>query len=196
MFFFFNINAALTKHWASFEDSRLTTHVNIIHRQSLRRIPRDRWLVSLCTLIAAFDVTKNFLFALNSVNGVRYSTRFDARLRSRRVEPEIGRSSVTQRQMFHNTNSLIIYPQYDRIAIRGLNSKRSFVEDLYAINWADLELGFFCSRDLSRVLHSQFGWQERVEVPNFAYHRVVACESSEHVGIWKENVKEKDKSTF
>jgi len=81
-----------------------------------------------------------------------------------------------------------IYPRYDRIAIRGLNSKGSFIEDLYAINWADLELGLFCSRDLSRVLLSQFGWQERIEVPNFAYHRVVACESSEHVGICKEKI--------
>lgn len=36
-------------------------------------------LESLRALIATFDVTKNFLFALNSVNGVRYSTRFDAR---------------------------------------------------------------------------------------------------------------------
>lgn len=52
--------------------------------------------IGLRALIAAFDVTKNFLFALNSVNGVRYPTIFDARLCSRCVEPEIGRSSVTQ----------------------------------------------------------------------------------------------------
>lgn len=54
-------------------------YTNIIHRRSLQRDIRG--IVDLCRfarLIAALDVTKNFLFALNSVNGVRYSTRSDA----------------------------------------------------------------------------------------------------------------------
>lgn len=59
--------------------------------------------------------------------------------------------------------------------------------------YADLELGSR-SGGLSRVLLSQFGWQERVEVPNLAHYRVVAREGSKHFGICKEKMR--DKSAF